>query len=411
MSGLAWLFAPLALALLALWRREVQNRRRLRAWLDDPESADPPDGDGPWAGIFARLYRLRRDVRRVRGELRESLARFQRMVESLPDGVLLIDGSGHIAWFNESARVMFGLDAARDVGTLAEQLIRHRDFRALLEDFRQGREASPLMLDEGFGATRRTLAITPVAFGEADVMILAHDVSDAVRTEAMRRDFIANVSHELRTPLTVVGGFLETLESPQAPEPKALRHMVALMADQSRRMTRLVEDLLTLSRLESEPEPTHSDVVDMPTLVEGLAAEARALSAGRHTIVVAQVEGGRVRGSADELRSAFGNLVSNAVRYTPEGGTITVRWLLEQGVPVFAVTDTGIGIAEEHIPRLTERFYRVDKGRSTATGGTGLGLAIVKHVLQRHGGRLRITSVPGEGSTFSALLSPERAVP
>ena len=411
MSWLGWLFAPLTVAVGYLLWREVRNRRQLRAWLHDPENTNPPDGDGPWAGIFARLYRLQRDVRRVRGELRESLARFQRMVESLPDGVLLIDGSGHIAWFNESARAMFGLDAARDVGTLAEQLIRHRGFRALLEDFRQGREASPLMLDEGFGASRRMLALTPVAFGDSDVMILAHDVSDAARTEAMRRDFIANVSHELRTPLTVVGGFLETLDGPQPPEPDALRRMVTLMADQSRRMTRLVEDLLTLSRLESEPEPSRTEVVDVPALVESLAGEARALSGGRHHIVVAEASGGRVRASGEELRSAFGNLVSNAVRYTPDGGTITLRWLLEQGVPVFAVTDTGIGIPEEHIPRLTERFYRVDKGRSTATGGTGLGLAIVKHVLQRHGGRLRITSVPGEGSTFSALLSAERAVP
>ena len=407
----AWLFAPLALILALLLWREVRERRALRHWLDDAENAETPDGSGAWEGIFVRLHRLRRDAKRARAELKESLERFRRMVEALPDGVVLLDCDGRIGWLNDAAARHLALDPQRDVGTLAEQLIRHGHFHAQLAAFRATGAAEPMAIDRGAGAGKRTLALTLVAFGKDETLLLARDVSDAVRTEAMRRDFIANVSHELRTPLTVVGGFLETLEGPGVPEPEALRRMVALMADQSRRMTRLVEDLLTLSRLESEPEPTHTDVVDAPALVESLVAEARALSAGRHTITAAQCDGGRVRGNADELRSAFGNLLSNAVRYTPEGGAITVHWLLEQGVPVFAVTDTGIGIPEEHILRLTERFYRVDKGRSTATGGTGLGLAIVKHVLQRHGGRLRITSVPGQGSTFSALLSPERAVP
>jgi two-component system phosphate regulon sensor histidine kinase PhoR len=222
----------------------------------------------------------------------------------------------------------------------------------------------------------------------------------------MRREFVANVSHELRTPLTVVSGFIETLREEE--DPVAMRRFLELMGEQAGRMQRLVEDLLTLSSLESAPPPPLEETVRMAPLVERLAAEARALSSGRHRVVVEPPAAIDLLGSEKELASAFGNLVSNAIRYTPEGGSVTLRWKpLDEGA-AFEVQDTGIGIPAEHLPRLAERFYRVDRGRSRETGGTGLGLAIAKHALARHGGTLEISSAPGVGSTFGARFAGPR---
>jgi two-component system phosphate regulon sensor histidine kinase PhoR len=236
---------------------------------------------------------------------------------------------------------------------------------------------------------------------------MTRDVTQAERLDAVRRDFVANVSHELRTPLTVVNGFLETLLDSLPPLDDLRQRHLALMHEQAVRMSRLVEDLLMLSRLEAEATPLADEDIDMPALVAELAAEARALSAGRHQIAF---DAGPMdlRGSRDELRSAFGNLVSNAVRYTPSGGRISLSWRVQEEGAVFEVSDTGIGIAAEHLPRLTERFYRVDRSRSRETGGTGLGLAIVKHVLLRHHGRLQVDSALGQGSRFSAWLPAVR---
>jgi two-component system phosphate regulon sensor histidine kinase PhoR len=233
--------------------------------------------------------------------------------------------------------------------------------------------------------------------------------------EATHRDFIANGSHELRTPLTVITGFLEQFNSDQPPEGEAARSFFGLMTAQAERMNRLVADLLTLSRLENSPQPPRDDTIDMPRMLQALRVEALALSGGQHQIVIDTPCTDQLRGGADEIRSAFGNLVFNAVRYTPAGGTITLSWRHAKTPTAnhaleFVVTDTGIGISTEHIPRLTERFYRVDKGRSTASGGTGLGLAIVKHILVRHGGQLKIKSEPGQGSVFSACLPASRVL-
>jgi two-component system phosphate regulon sensor histidine kinase PhoR len=250
--------------------------------------------------------------------------------------------------------------------------------------------------------------LTP--FADTGTLLISTDVTERVRTELIHRDFIANVSHELRTPLTVITGFLEQFNSAAPPDGKAARTFLGLMAEQADRMNRLVADLLALSRLENSDQPPRDETVDVPALLESLRTEALALSAGKHQIEIAETSASKLRGSTDELRSAFGNLLFNAVRYTPAEGKITLAWRKVDGAPTFSVTDTGIGIPAEHIPRLTERFYRVDKGRSTAAGGTGLGLAIVKHVLARHGGSLHIQSVPGQGSTFSARLPADRII-
>ncbi len=249
-----------------------------------------------------------------------------------------------------------------------------------------------------------------IPFADSGTLLLSRDVTELARTETIRRDFVANVSHELRTPLTVITGFLEQFTSGQPPGGDTAKAFFKLMVDQTSRMNRLVTDLLTLSRLENDGQPPRDETVDVPAMIDALLSEATALSGGRHTLKIGEVSAGKLRGSFDELRSAFGNLVSNAVRYTPSDGTITLAWRAEKGAPTFSVTDTGIGIHAEHIPRLTERFYRVDKGRSVAAGGTGLGLAIVKHVLARHGGTLSIQSIAGHGSTFSAILPPERVL-
>jgi two-component system phosphate regulon sensor histidine kinase PhoR len=245
-----------------------------------------------------------------------------------------------------------------------------------------------------------------VPYGEDQRLVLSRDITQFKGVERMRREFVANVSHELRTPLTVVSGFLETLRDERDPE--AARRYIDLMHEQAARMERLVEDLLTLSSLESAPPPPLDDTIDMAALVERLGADARALSAGRHRICVESERGVDLVGSEKEIASALGNLVSNAIRYTPEGGSIKLQWHANSDGAAFDVEDTGIGIAAEHIPRLTERFYRVDRGRSRETGGTGLGLAIVKHALSRHGATLEIASRPGEGSRFTARFSGPR---
>jgi two-component system phosphate regulon sensor histidine kinase PhoR len=247
-----------------------------------------------------------------------------------------------------------------------------------------------------------------VPFGEGKKLLIGRDITDLERVDAMRRDFIANVSHELRTPLTVVGGFVETLVDAPDLSPADNRGYFNLMLDHTRRMQRLLDDLLTLSQLESAEHALKDESVNMEELAQALQTEAESLSRGRHRIALQIESDAGLKGNLQEIRSALGNLVSNAVRYTPEGGVITLAWRERDGEGVFSVTDTGDGIAAEHIPRLTERFYRVDRSRSRETGGTGLGLAIVKHVLTRHGARLDVQSAPGKGSTFSALFPAQR---
>jgi two-component system phosphate regulon sensor histidine kinase PhoR len=231
-------------------------------------------------------------------------------------------------------------------------------------------------------------------------------VTQSERLDRTRRDFVANVSHELRTPLTVLAGFLETLQEFEVDRDEQRRYL-DLMAEQSKRMQTIVQDLLTLSSIESAPPPGN-EAIDMASLIDKLKRDAEALSAGRHAIVVESDDHGDLRGSEPELVSALGNLVTNAVRYTPAGGTVRICWHASQRGAEFAVEDTGIGIAPEHIPRLTERFYRVDRGRSRDSGGTGLGLAIVKHSLNRHQAQLDITSTPGQGSRFAARFPASR---
>jgi len=406
---LVLLFA-LALFLGLMLALQLRQRNALRAWLEAPELHTIPDGSGAWCEIFSRLQALRKKERRQHVEIGNALEHFRLAAQALPDGVMLLDDRMHIEWLNGAACSHFALDPERDVGTLAGQLIRQSEFQNLMTAYRAKPSPQSALLRRGNNGSERVLSVMLTPFADTGTLLISSDVTERVRTEIVHRDFIANVSHELRTPLTVITGFLEQFNSDSPPDGQAARTFLGLMAEQTTRMNRLVADLLTLSRLENSDQPARDEAVDVAALLEALRTEALALSAGKHEIGIAESSAGKLRGSVDELRSAFGNLVFNAVRYTPAGGRITLAWSMIDGAPTFSVTDTGIGIPAEHIPRLTERFYRVDKGRSTASGGTGLGLAIVKHVLARHGGMLEIQSIPGRGSTFSARFSAERLI-
>jgi two-component system phosphate regulon sensor histidine kinase PhoR len=403
-----WMSGPvtgLAFALLftiILLLSQLAYLQKLGDWLDDPQSGKLPDGWGAWTDVFARLYRLRRDDERNQSELAEWLARFRQAMQLLPEGVAIMDDVLFLEWCNPAAERHLGLTLERDKGRRVTNLIRHPEF---IDYIILGRYEQPLTL----AIRGRKLVVQIIPFENRRQILVTHDATENDRIEAMRRDFIANASHELRTPLTVIVGFLEiALADPGLDEKTRTAHL-ELMTEQAGRMQRLIEDMLTLSRLESEDYPLKRERIDVRALVEQVAQDARALSHGRHQVDF-EVDGPDVMGSTDELRSAFGNLASNAVRYTPAGGNIKLRWTRGPNDLRFEVADDGIGIDDQHISRLTERFYRVDKSRSRETQGTGLGLAIVKHVLLRHGGKLAIRSAPGKGSVFTASL-PNTSLP
>lgn len=391
-----------ALALLALYGIQVYYLGALGSWLSRPSLNDIPDGFGIWTEVFSRLHRWHRASEIGQRRLIDNEERFRRTISALPDGIILVDAALQIEWCNPVAEQHLSLSLRADQGLRLTNLV--RDPR-VVEHMTSGKFDADLVF-RPLANPALVLSLTVVAFEPARSIVITRDITQSERLDAMRRDFVANVSHELRTPLTVIKGFLESFEE-AGPELGAVRrHHLQLMGEQAERMHRLIEDLLMLSRLESE-SPNQDDSVDVMQLVNEVADEARTLSGGRHQIEISVSEAW-LRGSRDELRSAFGNLVSNAIRYTPAGGTVRLAWTTHDNGASFDVTDSGIGIAPEHIPRLTERFYRVEKSRSRETGGTGLGLAIVKHVLVRHEGRLQVQSEVGQGSTFSAWLPKSR---
>ena len=386
--------------------RRLWQEFRLSRWLEHPDQVQPPDATGTWGDIFYRLDKLQRNQKASRTQLVNALDQFEHAAMAVPDGMIILNNAEQIEWCNPASRSFLGLDCERDRGQYIRYLLRQAHFQAFFDanDYAQ-RLTCKSPLDSSM-----TLSLQMVPFSKSKKLLIARDITDLERVDAMRRDFIANVSHELRTPLTVVGGFVESLaDNPKLPETDARRYF-NLMLENTRRMQRLLDDLLTLSRLESADHTLSDEHVNVSDLLRTLESEAQSLSRGRHVITLALESAASITGSLQEIHSAFGNLVSNAVRYTPEGGAINLSWSERNGEAVFAVTDSGVGIATEHIPRLTERFYRVDHSRSRETGGTGLGLAIVKHVLTRHSARLEVQSVPGKGSTFSAIFPSGRVI-
>lgn len=384
--------------------RRLLQEYRLSRWLENPDEVEPPDASGTWGDIFYRLQKLQRRQKASRSELTSALEQFEHAAQAVPDGMVILSGNEQIDWCNPASRKYLGLDCERDRGQFIRYLLRQAHFL----DFLDAADYSRRLVCKAPINREITLSLQLVPFGEGKKLLVARDITELERVDAMRRDFIANVSHELRTPLTVVGGFVETLaDAPELPADESRRYF-HLMLDNTRRMQHLLDDLLTLSRLESADHALQDESVNVPDMARSLLADAESLSRGQHRVRLQLDSTAWLKGNLQEIRSALGNLVSNAVRYTPAGGEITLKWHERNGEGVFAVTDTGEGVAAEHLPRLTERFYRVDRSRSRETGGTGLGLAIVKHVLTRHGARLEVQSIPGKGSTFSAIFPAHR---
>ena len=376
---------------------------RLINWLRGSQEQQAPRDAGFWGELG---YRVERSIRlREQGLAQERLRleQFLSAIEASPNGVLMLDENDQIVWCNSVSADHFGLDPQRDRRQRITNLVRSPAFVAYLQQVDHP-ETVNFPNPRGDG----TLSVLLRPYGEGMKLVLSQDITDRERNEAMRRDFVANVSHEMRTPLTVLAGFIETMGNLPLTEVERKR-VLELMGQQTQRMQTIVSDLLTLAQLEGSPRPAADRWVALAPLLAQVGADARALSGGRHEVRVAAVGTVELAGAQSELLSAINNLVNNAVRYTPEGGRIDVSWnLLEDGSAELAVSDTGLGIAREHIPRLTERFYRVDGSRSRDTGGTGLGLSIVKHVVQRHGAELDIQSEPGKGSRFRLVFPAAR---
>lgn len=380
----------------------VRGHRVLR-WLSESVGSAPPPMRGFWGELTARVERALRARERATGTERERLAQFLSAIEASPNGVLLLDASEQIEWCNHLAADHLGLDRQRDLRQRVTNLVRAPAFVGLLQS--RAYEQTVQIPQPG---GRGLLSVIVRPYGDGQRLVLTQDITERERADAMRRDFVANVSHEIRTPLTVVAGFVETMSNLPLSEVERKR-VLALMSQQTQRMQSLVGDLLTLARLEGSPRPPADTWLPLARLGAAVELDAMGLSNGRHELSFDWGEAVELAGNEPELLSAVTNLVSNAVRYTPEAGRIEVSWhARDDGGGEIRVRDTGPGIAAEHLPRLTERFYRVDGSRSRDTGGTGLGLAIVKHVAQRHAGALSIESTVGQGSCFTLVLPAAR---
>ena len=403
-TGYPFLSAALGLGLYIAFT--LRNLMQLNSWLISKRD-DVPDAGGLWGEVFDRIRALTKESEQREDRLTEMVTRFQSASAATPDGMLILSARHEIEWANAAAERQLGISTPRDLGQRLINLIRHPAFVAYLE---HGEYTDALEMDSPAQA-EKSLSVRIIPFGRYQKLIITRDTTHLTNLERLRRDFVANISHELRTPLTVLTGFLETLKDMQQPATADLKKHLHTMYDQSQRMSRLVDDLLTLARLETTPPALHEQAVDVPAMLASLKEVGELLSGdSRHRISLHADAGLKLIGNEDELRSAFSNLVNNAVRYTPAGGDIRLSWKLDGDNPVFSVTDSGEGIPAQHIPHLTERFYRVDTARSRETGGTGLGLSIVKHILLRHEARLGIDSELGRGSTFRCVFPAARAL-
>lgn len=408
---LGWLLGSAGLGLAAglagCLFYHLRQLRELYLWLTLHPNDEPPAARGMWGELFDRLYRYQKSQRITQSRLRATLARIQESSEAMRDSVVMLDRHGDLEWWNSAATAMLGLQTAHDRGQHITNLLRDPGF---ISYFNSRNYSEPLTLTSPIDE-RRILQYQITLYGDDERLVMARDITRLHRLEQMRRDFVANVSHELRTPLTVLSGYLETYSDIADQLPPRLGRSVQQMQEQTQRMQNLVNDLLLLSRLEIDQGGQDHHPLSLEPLLQSVCDDALALSHQRHTITVALESDARLLGSEQEIRSAVSNLAFNAVRYTPAGSQITLRWKASAtGGGYIDVEDNGEGIDPVHIPRLTERFYRVDKGRSTATGGTGLGLAIVKHVLLRHDAQLQIESLPGKGALFRCAFPPSRLV-
>ncbi len=385
----------------------LRNLYRLGRWLEKRLNGQPPESRGIWEEIYLQLYRFRLRNKKRHKRLVSRLTRFQEAAQALPDAILVMDIEGAIEWCNKSATRLLGIHTTLDLGQRVLNLVRTP---ALVDYIHRHEFDEPLVLPSPLDETV-ILTIRIVPYGTDQQLLIARDITRLQRLEQMRQDFVANVSHEMRTPLTVITGYLEMFADTNDWNTEEFDDVVHRMSEQAGRLQNIIGDLLLLSRLESGLQQAGYEQVNIPQMLDIITDEARALSGfHNHDITLETDRSLWLTGNDMELRSAMSNLVFNAVRYTPDHGNITIRWYQDGEGAHFEVRDNGIGIPQQHIPRLTERFYRVDVGRSRHTGGTGLGLAIVKHVLQRHDAELRISSDVGEGSTFRCDFPASRTL-
>ncbi|WP_332820730.1 phosphate regulon sensor histidine kinase PhoR [Pseudomonas sp.] len=401
----AWALAA-GLAIHLGWT--LSQLLRLHKWLQEHQPDEPPpDGYGLWGEVFDSIYHLQRRNLRARGRLQAVIDRVQESTAALNDAVIMLDNNGNLEWWNRAAETLLGLKTPQDSGQSITNLLRDPRF---IDYFERGSYLEPLELPSPLN-DRRRLQFHITHYGNREHLMLVRDVTRLYQLEQMRKDFIANVSHELRTPLTVIAGYLETLlDNVEDVNPRWLRALQQ-MQQQGGRMQNLLNDLLLLAKLEATDYPSDNQPVAVDLLLLSIKGDAQVLSGERmHRISLEADPHLRLKGSEAELRSAFSNLVFNAVKYTPKEGEIRIRWWGDEQGAHLSVQDNGPGIEARHLPRLTERFYRVDSSRASNTGGTGLGLAIVKHVLLRHRARLEIDSSPGKGSTFTCHFPTQQVV-
>ncbi|MDY7567153.1 phosphate regulon sensor histidine kinase PhoR [Pseudomonas sp. RTC3] len=396
----------IGLAVYLTWT--LKQLLRLHQWLRQHKPDEPPpDGYGLWGDVFDSIYQLQRRDQRVRGRLQAVIDRVQESTAALKDAVIMLDSDGNLEWWNRAAETLLGLKTPQDSGQPVTNLVRHPRFK---EYFEQNNYLEPLEIPSPINdRVRVQLLIT--RYGNNEHLMLVRDVTRLHQLEQMRKDFVANVSHELRTPLTVICGYLETLlDNVEEINPRWTRALQQ-MQQQGARMQTLLNDLLLLAKLEATDYPSGNQPVLVPTLLQTIKNDAQALSGQRNQRITLEIDSTLgLKGSEPELRSAFSNLVFNAVKYTPAEGAIHIRWWGDEQGAHLRVQDSGPGIEAKHLPRLTERFYRVDSSRASNTGGTGLGLAIVKHVLLRHRGTLDISSVLGKGSSFTCHFAPAQEI-
>ncbi len=395
----------LLLGALAYLAWHLLHLLRMVRWLSEGRKFHPPDAPGIWNELHYELFRLQQRHRKRKHKLTGLLARYQETAAVLPDATVVLGPRGECEWWNDTATRLFGLHSPQDIGQRIDNLVR---FPAFTQYLASGKYTEKVNIPSPInGQILLTIRIVP--YGRNQRLLVARDVTQIERLEEIRRDFVANVSHELRTPLTVISGFLEALLDTEEALDEDWQRPLQQMQEQARRMQRIVEDLLLLARLEGHDDKLRNEPVDVPRLLKILRDDAVALSGSKaHRIELETDAKLRLHGNEDELRSAFSNLIFNAVRYTPAGGSIIIHWFADEAGAHLTVRDSGPGIAAQHLPRLTERFYRVDVGRSRERGGTGLGLAIVKHALQRHDAHLAVDSELGKGSVFSCDFPPAR---